>query len=130
MLEDLIKLIPAKEVYEDAAQPAFQQIGESLGKVVKATRFILAPLEYLAAQHDRWQKYLEKISNNVNEKNLIEGHPQVIIPALEGLCYTQEDSLISELFVNLLSKAIDKTKQDLAHPAFAKIIQQLSPDSR
>jgi hypothetical protein len=128
MLKDLLKLIPAEEVYKDAAQPAFRQIGESLGKVVKATRFILAPLEYLAAHHDRWERYLEKISNNVKEENMIEGHPQVVVPALEGLCYTQEDSIISELFINLLSHAIDKTKLDLAHPAFPKIIQQLSPD--
>jgi len=128
MLKDLLKLIPSEEVYKDVAQPALRQLGESLGKVVKATRFILAPLEYLAAQHDRWERYLEKISKNVNEANMIEGHPQIIIPALEGLSYAQEGTIISELFINLLSKAIDKTKQDLAHPAFPKIIQQLSPD--
>jgi len=128
MLKDLLKLIPSEEVYKDAAQPALRQLGESLGKVVKATRFILAPLEYLAAHHDRWERYLEKISKNVNEANMIEGYPQIIIPALEGLSYAQEGTIISELFINLLSKAIDKTKQDLAHPAFPKIIQQLSPD--
>lgn len=71
---------------------------------------------------------MEKISDNVADENLVDGHPQVIIPALEGLCYADEDSIISELFINLLSNAIDKTKQDLAHPAFGKIIQQLSPD--
>ncbi len=128
MLKDLIKLIPAEEVYKDLAQPAFRELGESLGEAVKGISFILAPLEYLAAHRDRWERYLEKISSNVKEENLIEGHPQVVVPALEGLCYAQEDSIISELFINLLSKAIDKTKLDLAHPAFAKIIQQLSPD--
>lgn len=128
MLKDLFKLIPAEEVYKDAAQPALKQLGESLGKVVKATRFILAPLEYLAAQHDRWERYLEKISKNVREEDMVEGHPQIVIPALEGLCYAQEDTIISELFINLLSRAIDRTKLDLAHPAFPKIIQQVSPD--
>ncbi len=32
------------------------------------------------------------------------------------------------MFSNLLAKAIDKTTQDKAHPAFPKIIQQLSED--
>ena len=128
MLKELLKLIPSEEAYKDAAQPALRQLGESLGKVVKAARFILAPLEYLAAQHDRWERYLEKISKNVNEANMVEGHPQIVIPTLEGLSYAQEDTIISELFINLLSRAIDKTKQDLAHPAFPKIIQQLSSD--
>jgi hypothetical protein len=128
LLEDITKLIPAEQVYEDAAQPALRQIGTSLEKVTKAARFLLAPLEYLAAQHDRWEIYLEKISNNVKQDNMIEGHPQIVIPALEGLSFCQEESLIAEMFVNLLSKAIDRTKLDLAHPAFAKIIQQLSSD--
>ena len=128
MLKDLLKLIPAEEIYKDTAQPAFRQIGESLGKVVKATRFILAPLEYLAAHHDRWERYLEKISNNVNEEDMVEGHPQIVIPALEGLSYAEEDTIIAELFINLLSKAIDRNKLDLAHPAFPKIIHQLSSD--
>jgi hypothetical protein len=126
--EEIAKLIPGEQVYRDAAQPALQQIGKSLEKVIKAARFLLAPLEYLAAQHDRWEKYLERISKNVEKENMVEGHPQIVIPSLEGLSFCQENSLIAEMFVNLLSKTIDKTKLDLAHPAFAKIIQQLSSD--
>ncbi len=128
MLKALLKLIPPDELYKDTAQPALRQIGQSLEKVVKASRFLLAPLEYLAAQHNRWERYLERISKNVPEENMVQGAPQIIIPALEGLCYAQEGTLLSEFFLNLLSKAIDKTKLDLAHPAFSKIIQQLSTD--
>ena len=128
MLDDLSKLIPTEMVYKDAAQPAFKELGESLGKTIKAARFLLAPLEYLAAQHDRWEKYLEKISRNVKEENLVEGHPQIIIPALEGLSYSQDGTIIANFFINILSRAIDKTTLDLAHPAFPKIIQQISPD--
>jgi hypothetical protein len=125
LLEEIAKLVPAEQVYQDAARPALRQIGASLEKVTKAARFVLAPLEYLAAQHDRWERYLERISKNVEAGNMIEAHPQIVVPALEGLSFCQEDSLIAEMFVNLLSKAIDRTKIDLAHPAFAKIIQQL-----
>lgn len=125
--EDIAKIIPTEQVYKDAAQPAMRQIGGALEKGIKAARFLLAPLEYLAAQHDRWERYLERISNNVEADNMIEGHPQIVIPALEGLSICQEP-LITEMFINLLSKAIDKTNINQAHPAFAKIIQQLSAD--
>lgn len=128
VINELLKLIPADKAYEDVAQPALRELGKSLEKVIKASRFIIAPLEYLAAQHERWERYLRKVAENVDEDNLIEGHPQIIVPTLEGLCYVQEDTIISEMFVNLLSNAIDKTKQDSAHPAFPKIISQLSPD--
>lgn len=105
-----------------------KQIGKALESIAKTSRFLIAPIEYLAAQHDRWERYLKKVSEKVSEKNLIEGHPQIVIPTLEGLSLTYENSLLSELFINLLANSIDKTKQDFAHPAFPNIIKQLSHD--
>lgn len=127
-LDDIKSIIPLDKVYEDALSPAMKQIGKSLESVAKTSRFLLAPIDYLAAQHDRWERYLKKVSEKVNDENLIEGHPQIVIPTLEGLSLTYENSLLSELFINLLANSIDKTKQDLAHPAFPNIIKQLSHD--
>lgn len=128
MREDLKSLIPVDKVYEDALSPAMKQIGKSLESVAKTSRFLLAPFEYLAKQHDRWERYLEKVSEKVEKENLIQGHPQIVIPTLEGLSLVYENTLISELFINLLANSIDKTKQKLAHPAFPNIIKQLSHD--
>ena len=89
---------------------------------------LLAPIDYLAAQHGRWERYLKKVSQKVKEEDLIEGHPQIVIPTLEGLSLTYENTILSELFINLLANSIDKTKQDLAHPAFPNITKQLSHD--
>jgi hypothetical protein len=126
--DDIKSIIPVDKVYEDAMSPAMKQIGKSLESVAKTSRFLLAPFDYLAAQHDRWQRYLEKVANKVKDENLIEGHPQIVIPTLEGLSLTYENSLLSELFINLLANSIDSTKQDLAHPAFPNIIKQLTHD--
>lgn len=129
MIKDEIKsLIPVDKVYEDALSPAIKQIGKSLESVAKTSRFLLAPFEYLSKQHDRWEKYLEKVSEKVEKENLIEGHPQIVIPTLEGLSLTYENTILSELFINLLAISIDKTKQNFAHPAFPNIIKQLSRD--
>ena len=129
MITDEIKnIIPIDKVYQDALSPAMKQIGKSLESVAKTSRFLLAPFEYLAAQHTRWERYLKKVSENVKEENLVEGHPQIVIPTIEGLSLCDEDSLLSELFINLLANSIDSTKQDLAHPAFPNIIKQLSHD--
>lgn len=95
-----------------------QQIGQAFERVAKTSRFLLAPFDFLASQHDRWERYLKKVAAKVNDENLVEGHPQLVIPTLEGLSLTYENTLLSELFVNLLANAIDKTKQDLAHPHF------------
>ena len=126
--DDIKSIVPIDKVYEDSLSPAMKQIGKSLESVARTSRFLLAPFDYLAAQHKRWERYLEKVSEKVSDENLTEGHPQIVIPTLEGLSLTDENSLLSELFINLLANSIDKTKQDLAHPAFPNIIKQLSHD--
>lgn len=127
-LEDIGKLLPIKQIYKDAAQPAVRQVGQALEKTVKAARFALAPIEYLAAQNDRYQRYLERVANKVPEERLMEAHPQLVGPIFDNLRYVEEDSMIAELFVNLLARAIDKERVHEAHPAFVHIIAQLSPD--
>lgn len=127
-LDDIKNIIPLEKVYDDALSPAMKQIGKALESVAKTSRFLLAPIDYLAAQHDRWERYLKKVSEKVKDEDLIEGHPQIVIPTLEGLSLTYENTLLSELFINLLANSIDKTKQDFAHPAFPNIIRQLSHD--
>ena len=127
-LEDLGTILPVEQVYKDVAQPAAQEIGEVLQSTIKAARFAVAPIEYLAAQHQRWKRFLERLSKKVPEDNLIEAHPQIAGPVFDGLRYVEESSIIAELFLNLLARAIDKQRVSEAHPAFAQIIGQLSPD--
>jgi hypothetical protein len=126
--DEITSIIPVDKIYQDSLSPAMQQIGKALESVAKTSRFLLAPFNYLAAQHDRWERYLQKVADKVETTNLIEGHPQIVIPTLEGLSLAQENSLLSEFFINLLANSIDKTKQDLAHPAFPNIIKQISHD--
>jgi hypothetical protein len=125
---DLNKVIPGEKVYDDALSPAMKQIGKSLESVAKTSRFLLAPIEYIAARHDRWEKYLKKVSEKVKEENLTIGHPQIVIPTIEGLSLVYENTILSEFFINLLANSIDKTKEKFTHPAFPKIINELSHD--
>lgn len=127
-MKNINKTLPLNDMYKDALSPMMQQIGSALGSVTKTARFLIAPIEYLAAYQDRWQKYLKSIADRVPEENLIEGHQQIVIPVLEGLSLVDENSLLSELFVSLLANSIDKNQQHLAHPAFPNILKQLSHD--
>lgn len=121
-------IVPIDKLYEDALRPSLKQIGGVLESVTKVARFLFAPIEYAAAYQDRWQRQLKKVADNVKEDNLIEGQPQMVVPIINGLCLSLEGSLLSELFINLLAKSIDKTQQSLAHPSFPNLIGQLSHD--
>ncbi|MFH2046714.1 MAG: Abi-alpha family protein [Pseudomonadota bacterium] len=127
-LEDIAKRLPVEKAYFDALQPAFREIGDVARNTIKASRFILAPIDYLAAQQDRYQSFLKKVNERVPEERMIPAHPQISGPVIEGLRYIEKDSILAELFINLLARAIDKERVNEAHPAFANIISQLSPD--
>lgn len=128
MLDDLSKVLPIGELYKDLLHPSAQQIGLGLESVAKTSRFILAPFEYLGSMHDKYLKFLKRISENTENKELVDVHPKISGTAFEGIKYLEEDSLLFDMFVELLSKAITKENASKAHPAFAQIINQLSPD--
>ena len=125
-MKDKDKLL--QKAYKDLAQPVAKQIGDILGNTAKTARFIFAPIDYLAAKQDRFQKFIKKTVDKVPEKNRVEALPQLSGPIIEAMLYNDEDSLIGELFAGLLSCAIDKTRQNKAHPAFIKRIQEISHD--
>lgn len=126
MSEEKEKL--AIEAYKDVLRPSAQEIGSILQNTVKVARFVFAPLDFLAAQQDRWQRFLTKVATKVEEENLVEAPAQVVGTIIEGMLYVDDESLIGEMFAQLLADSIDKTKQNVVHPAFPKIIQQLSHD--
>lgn len=126
--DGLEKMLPVEKIYDDLASPATKEIGSAVRSAVKASRFLLAPIDYLAAQHDRWENFLKRVSDQVPKERLVDAHPQIAGKAIEGLKYLEQESILAELFVNLLARAIDKDRVSEAHPAFASIISQISPD--
>lgn len=128
MIEDLAKKIPLDKAYDDLASPALREVGDMLHNSVKCFRFLFTPIDYLAKQQDRFQNYLGRIDAKVDSNNLVDANPRIIGEIFEVLKYSEEDSILTELFINLLAKSVDKTKQSKCHPAFPNIIRQLSPD--
>lgn len=126
--EDIGKLLPLNDLYKDLAQPAAKQVGGALESTAKVARFLVAPIEYLAAHSDRWQRYLARVAQIVPEDRLIEAQSRVVGPVLEELRYVDEQDVIAELFVNLLAKSIDSEHVSEVHPAFSRIITQLNAD--
>ena len=54
--------------------------------------------------------------------------PYIAVPAVEALRYTAEEPALCEMYLHLLATAMDSRTVPLAHPAFAEIIRQLTPD--
>ncbi|WP_075255651.1 DUF4393 domain-containing protein [Herbaspirillum camelliae] len=125
------KLIPTevlKEAYKDALSPAFKQLGEFGEDVIKTVRLVLFPTQYTATLQDRLAKHLKKSIEQVPQDNRIPPIESLALPIVEQLKYHDDTSLAGQMFVNLLSRAMDKERISEAHPAFVQIIGQLAPD--
>ena len=127
-LEDITKALPTEKAYDDLLHPVAKELGNVAENTLKAARLVIAPIDYLAAQQDRYKLFLGKVAKQVPEEQMIPAHPQIAGQILDNIRYIENESIISDLYANLLARAIDNERVSEAHPAFVNIINQLSPD--
>lgn len=119
------------DLYRDLVHPSAVEVGKSLGGAV---RTILRPANFVVWSVDQVfdfaahavQETLKR--RNVPAARVIEPAIEVAGPVLNALRLPQQDETLRNMFVNLLATAMDSESAPLAHPAFAQIIQQLTPD--
>lgn len=135
MNDEITKIIPkvlnsktAEKIYEDGLKGSVSETGDALTDTVKALRLFTAPVQIAAAYQDRLSVWIDRTVRKVPEENRIQAPPSIAGPIFEELRYLEDGNVISEMYLNLLAKAIDKNNIDSAHPAFVKIIGHLSPD--
>lgn len=122
---ELLKVITT-EAYKDVASPIAKQIGSTLQEVAK---LILSPVYYpTKLLNTRIENWFERISKEIPTDNLIEAAPNISIPTMQALALNQDDTLIGEMFYNILKSSVDKEKQQFNSPAFPKILEQLTRD--
>ncbi|QFG69060.1 DUF4393 domain-containing protein [Ornithinimicrobium pratense] len=66
--------------------------------------------------------------NGVPEDDIVTPEPSVAVPAIQGLSYSLSTPQLKEMYLQLLASASDARRREDAHPAFADIIRELSPD--
>lgn len=114
--------------YKDIVQPGARETGKAIQDVTKAFRLFTAPLQLLAVCQDRLSAFCDRARSAVPVERQIEAAPSIAIPIMLALRYMEDDNLVTELFVNLLTRCIDRSRVGEAHPAFPRIIEQLAPD--
>lgn len=129
--KDLVQILDhnlAKAIYRDGLAKPTQETGKIITDVVKTARLFAAPFQLAAAYQDRFRRWIDRVIREVPEERRVPAPPQIAGPIFEELRYREEGEILTEMYLNLLSKAIDKKQSNQAHPAFVKIIGQLSPD--
>ncbi|AEF44179.1 hypothetical protein SerAS12_1028 [Serratia sp. AS12] len=124
----------AKEVpiYQDALQPAAQEIGKALGTVAKLVNVVLAPVSAFVWGYDQIREFTAtKVAQklkNITPEDIVSPQPNIAVPAIEALRYTGYDDRLADLYASLLATSMDRNTAKIAHPAFVEIIKQLTSD--
>ena len=126
--KEVAKNLPVKEAYADIVAPGAKEAGGLVQDIVKTLRLALAPLQFTAALQDRYADFLNKAIRRVPEEDLVTPPPQILGPVVEAIRYEPDDTPISDMFSELLSKAFDANRVAKAHPSYPAIIRQLSSD--
>ena len=127
----LAKAVPPdviRSIYGDLASPALRQFGRFGEDAVKMLRLALFPIQLFAAAQDRVEAYFNNAIRQVPEERIIAPVQSILLPVAEKLRFQEEGSIITELYINLLARAMDGERVGEAHPAFVGLIAQLAPD--
>lgn len=117
-----------QKIYEDGLSSPAKETGEIITDVIKTARLFTAPFQLAAAYQDRFRGWIYRTIRQVPEERRVPASPQIAGPIFEELRYREDGEPLTEMYLNLLAKAIDKDQSRKAHPAFVKVIGQLSPD--
>ncbi|WP_444899326.1 DUF4393 domain-containing protein [Microbulbifer sp. VAAC004] len=128
IITDIIDSKTASKIYDDGLKNSVSETGNVLTDTIKTLRLFSAPLQLAAAYQDRLSVWIDRTIRKVPAENRIQAAPGIAGPIFDELRYLEDGNIISEMYLSLLAKAIDKENINLAHPAFVKIIGHLSPD--
>lgn len=120
-----------KEIVKNIAEPASKEVGGILGTFTGFfNNVVLYPLKCLNMTFEQkaiqFERKVQEKYNNIPEQNRVECPVNILGPTLEGLKYNIDEEYMQELFANLLSASMDKTKQSSVHPKYVKIISEMN----
>lgn len=128
ILPELLDSKTIEKAYDDALSGPLKETSSAIVDLVKALKLFMAPIQLLASYQNRLTMYLNKVSSKVPERQHMVAPASIGGPIIEKFKYLEEDNILTELYMNLLARAIDKNRIGEAHPAFLYIIEQLAPD--
>lgn len=119
------------QFYQDMAQPTVKTIGKTLNTTFEFATIPALALRYatekvkanFASRLEEYKKKLDKIPED--DRCMVE--PEIGEPIIRNLMNTTNDQ-IADLFTTLLANASNIKTLDKAHPKFAHIVQNMTPD--
>lgn len=119
---------PAADEFGKEIVPLGKKAGALTNRVGDLLLRALEPLVYGLEISANWiEKAVTDRLNNVPQDQIRPPNPRIAVPALQALTYSMEDSLMRDMFANLLAADMNAAKKEDAHPAFVEFIKEMTP---
>jgi hypothetical protein len=113
---------------------AGRNLGQAALTLTKSINVVLLPLAAMNFGVEKARRYFENdFEEDVAKKmaaipidKLVEPNASLAGPALQGLAFSFEEADLKEMYLNLLSTAMDSRVSSKAHPAFVEVIKQIT----
>ncbi|MEZ0605708.1 DUF4393 domain-containing protein [Paraburkholderia sp. IW21] len=129
--QDLLNAVPGEllqAAYSDGVSDTLKEVGKIGVDFAKTARLLLFPVQFGAMLQDRLARHLRNAIDRVPVEARIPPVESLALQIGEKLRYEEDGTAVAEMYVNLLSRAMDKERVSDAHPAFVQIVGQLAPD--
>ena len=122
----------AMEFYKDGAKGAVVEAGGALKTLVGFVNNVVFHPIAKANLHFKYnliafERDLKEKIDKIPEGKVVEPPLVIAGPTVEALKYTFDTKELREMYLNLLSTAMNEDTQSNAHPAFVEIIKGMSP---
>lgn len=115
---------------------AGQNLGQTVLTITKTINNVMLPLAAVNFAFDKariyfeekFQQDLSQKASNIPPELIIEPKASIAGPALQGLAFTHEEANLKDMYLSLLTTAMDGRVAEEAHPAFVEIIKQLTSE--
>ncbi|CUR74783.1 Abi-alpha family protein [Achromobacter xylosoxidans] len=118
----------APQAYSDLVSDTFKEASGIGVDLVKTLRLIFFPLQFTAAMQDRLARRIKQSIAQVPEGRRIVPVSSIAHEVAERMRFQDDGSVLAEMYINLLARAMDRDRVGEAHPAFIQLIGQLAPD--
>lgn len=120
-----------ENIYNDAAQPTTSAIGKLIGRPFELLNSLFLKTDILIEQRKIVKKEILKRTEqyllNVPNDQLVESKLYIAEPIINQLTTIIDEEVISDMFISLLAKSMNAKECDYVHPAYIKILEQMSP---
>lgn len=115
-----------------ATKNAVPKTIEAVDSIVSSTINILGYVpntinEYMKHSLDKTRAKLHQKLDGVPAEKIVPPPVHIAAPALQAACHVADCEELHNMFASLLATAMNYDSQNLAHPAFTQIIENLSP---